>query len=241
MLELEVKQLSFKAEHMSLGPLNSKITFPIVLLFGWSANKTITKHQAQCLTSLCCVQLVSRVMRPAEAAECVSGWIGQGANISASQASIELALCHQVVQQQTAPWLESCSCLALGNDGWWDRGGGEGGAVTYCRFRSYSCGGTVIISPLLLNSVILSYIRGARGQEILQFINRSTLCNRDYCMAYILTSLFGLKDFFSAVLPRLRLCSVVPYWVLSRGISYSRSSHTSCDLLCLCISMEKGR
>lgn len=102
---------------------------------------------------------------------------------------------------------------------WWVVGQRRwgGGAVTYCRFRSYSCGGTVIISPLLLNSVILSYIRGARGQEILQFINRATLCNGDYCMAYILTSLFSLKDFFSAVLPRLRLCSVVPYRVLSRG------------------------
>ncbi len=129
--------------------------------------------------------------------------------------------CHQVVQQQTAPWLESCSCLPSGEEGGWvvgRRQAGEGGTVTYCRFRSYSCGGTVIISPLLLNSVILSYISRARGREILQFINRSTLCKGDYCMAYILTSLFSLKDFFfcgSTVSPRL--CSVVPDWVLSRA------------------------
>lgn len=111
--------------------------------------------------------------------------------------------------------LESCSCLALGE--WWVVGQRQWGwgAVTYCRFCGYSCGGTVIISPLLLNSVILSYISEARGQEILQFINRSTLCKGDYCMAYILTSLFGLNYFFSAVLPCPRLCPVGPYRVLS--------------------------
>lgn len=125
-----------------------------------------------------------------------------------------------------------------GSDGWWDRdsggGGGVGGAVTYCRFRCYSCGGTVIISPLLLNSVILSYISDARGQEILQFINRSTLRKGDYRMAYTLTSLFGLNYFFSAVLPRLCLCPVGPYRVLS---SSSQSAHTSCDLHCMSICL----
>lgn len=89
-------------------------------------------------------------------------------------------------------------CALRGEHGWVvgrrQRGGVVGG--TYCRFRSYSCGDTVIISPLLLNSVILSYISRARGQEILQFINRSTLCKGDYCMAYILPPLFRLKDFF---------------------------------------------
>lgn len=40
-----------------------------------------------------------------------------------------------------------------------------------------------IISPLLFNSLILSYISRARGQEILQFANRSTLCKGDYCIA----------------------------------------------------------
>lgn len=142
--------------------------------------------------------------------------------------------CHQVVQQQTAPWLESCSCLPPGKraDGWWD-GGRGGGMVTYCRFRSYSCGGTMIISPLLLNSVILSYISRARGQEILQFINRSTLCKGDYCMAYILTPLFSLKDFFFCgftVLPRL--CSAVPDWVLSRGsvTATQRTRRVTCSM-----------
>lgn len=102
-------------------------------------------------------------------------------------------------------------------DGWWDGCKGRDG-MTDCIFCSYSCGGTVIISPLLLNSVILSYISRARGREILQFINRSSLCKGDYCMAYTLTSLFSLKDFFSSgftVLPRLCQGSVMPYPTLS--------------------------
>lgn len=132
--------------------------------------------------------------------------------------------------------MESCSCLPSGKraDGWWDGGGWRRGrGVTYCRFRSYSCGGTVLISPLLLNTVILSYICRARGQEILQFINRSTLCKGDYCMAYILTSLFSLKDFFFCGFTGLPLpCSVVPYGVLSRG-SVTATRRTLCDLLCV--------
>lgn len=71
---------------------------------------------------------------------------------------------------------------AHGEEGGWV-GGQRQGATTYCRFRSYSCGGTVIIPPPpLLNSLILSYISKARGQESLQYINRSTLCKGNYCI-----------------------------------------------------------
>lgn len=151
----------------------------------------------------------------------MSGWIGHSAN-TFCQPGLHRAC-------PVSDWLESCSFLPWGKrvDGWWDVA--EGGGGDYCRFRSYSCGATVIISPLLLNSVILSYISGARGQEILQCINRSTLCKGDYCMAYILTSLFSLKDFFSCgftALPRFCLCSVVPYWLLSRGsVTATQSTH----------------
>lgn len=160
---------------------------------------------------------------------------------SANQASIELApgMCHQVAQQQTAQWSESSSYLSSERaDGWWDGCKGRGG-MTYCRFCSYSCGGTVIISPLLLNSVILSYISRARGQEILQFINRSSLCKGDYCMAYTLTSLFSLKDFFPPLDSPSYLVSVSAQWCFTQccqGLSYSHAVHTLCDLLCVCVS-----
>lgn len=183
-------------------------------------------------------------VRPAEAAECVSCWIGQGANTF-----YQSALCQAHPESVSSSSTAADSTLdgklflsALRGRGRLDGGlvavkaGGRGGA--YCRFRSYSCGSTVIISPLLLNSVILSYISRARGQEILQFINRSTLCKGDYCMAYTLTSLF--KDFFLwgfAVLPRCCLCSSEPDWVLSRGsLTYGLLAHTSGDLLCVCIT-----
>lgn len=58
------------------------------------------------------------------------------------------------------PW----GMMGDGKETWvWRQGGMP---MTYSRFRSYSCGNTVIISPLLLNSVIVSYISRARGQEI---------------------------------------------------------------------------
>lgn len=50
-------------------------------------------------------------------------------------------------------------------------------------------------------------------------------------MVYILTSLFRLKDFFSTVLPfsqAVHSCITV----CSRG----QSAHTSCNLLCVCMS-----
>lgn len=170
-------------------------------------------------------------MRPAEVVEFVSGWIGQSAN-TICQFGLHQA-CRRPVSSSSAAadstLVGKLFLSALGEeggwaDGWWD-GGDGGGGVTYCRFRSYSCGGTVIISPLLLNSLILSYISRARGQEILQFINRSTLCKGDYyCMAYILTSLFRFFRGFT-VLPHLCPCPVVPDWVLSRG-SVTATQHT---------------
>lgn len=110
------------------------------------------------------------------------------------------------------------------------------GGGTYSRFRSYSCGDTVIISPLLLNSVILSYISRARGQEILQFINRSTLCEGDYCMAYILTPLFSLEDFFFCGF------SVCVQWCLAEFFPGSQlqplGTHVVWPVLCLSVSLS---
>lgn len=105
-----------------------------------------------------------------------------------------------------------------------------GRRVTYCRFRSYSCGDTVIISPLLLNSLILSYISGARGQEILQFINRTTLSKGGllygiYPNLFVYSMSFFPRRF--AVLPRLCLSPVVPDWILSRG-SVTATQRTRC-------------
>lgn len=104
--------------------------------------------------------------------------------------------------------------------------------MTYCRFRSYSCGGAVIIPPppLLLNSLILSYISRARGQEILQCINRSTLFKGDYGMAYPNLFFFPVDSpsYLSCV------CPLVP----DRGLGYSSSVHTPCDLL-LCLHVTR--
>lgn len=126
--------------------------------------------------------------------------------LSASQASTNRAWPGSVSSSSAAADSTLVGKLflsALGGRGW--MGGGtdgrrQGGGAIYCRFRGYSCGGTVIIPPLLLNSLILSYISRARGQEILQYINRSTLCKGDYCMACILTSLFSMKDFLFSYL-----------------------------------------
>lgn len=115
--------------------------------------------------------------------------------------------------------------------GWTDGGAAMG--VTYSRFCSYSCGGTVIIPPML-NSLILSYINRARGHEILRVINRSTLFKGDYCMAYILTLIYL---FF------LRICRLTPSlsassgaWLSTfKGLSYSHSACTLSDLLCVCM------
>ncbi len=147
---------------------------------------------------------------------------------------------------QSSPWVRVIKwCSSRQHPGWkavhiCPQGKGWMGGVTFCRFCSYSCGCTVIISPLLLNSMILSYISRARGQEILQFINRSLLCKGDYHMAYALTSLSGLKDiFFSgfSVFPRLCLCPVMLCWVCSGSQLQPLSTHIVWPALCLHITL----
>ena len=190
-------------------------------------------HKARCQTSL---------WRPAEALLWDSGWMGLGANISASQPASQpstwsLPRDIKHCRSKTSLGLESCSCLALGNDGWWEGDVGlEAGGMpmTYSRFRSYSCGNTVIISPLLLNSVIVSYISRARGQEIFQFINRSTLRKGDYCMAYILTSFLAWKMSFV-----LRTSSVPDHSGLTEHSEPTRCLHINMPPR-FTVSMEKG-
>lgn len=163
-------------------------------------------------------------MHPAGAVECVSGWIGQRANAFCQsglhRASLAWVCVIKYAAAADSTLVGKLFLSALREEGGRVVGRRQRGA-TYCRFRSYSCGSTVIIPPPpSLNSLILSYISRARDQEILQYINRSTLCKGDYCMAYILTSLFRIKDFFAADSLSYLVsvsCSAMPDWVLSRG------------------------
>lgn len=205
------------------------ITLSIVLGFELSACGT--KRQEQHQTSLWdCACLQTKA----------SSW-GCWMSVRSDRTRCRCFVPVRPLQRQTAPWLESCSRLPSGK-----RVGGTAAVVlgmTYCRFHGYSCGGTVIISPLLLNSLILSYISRARGQEILQCINRSTLLKGGLPSNLLVLIFFFVR--IHCLGSPLSLCSGAWLSSFQWGGLVSAARRLTCTVFalspCLCVSLFPWR